>query len=104
MAWDSNGMYYRSRRKGKKVTREYFGNGEAARLAAALDDRKRRRNLEQIAAVKALRRRWDEVNKPLELLERYREPRRHIQELAGYVRLIRRVNRGVHAAARHLGA
>jgi hypothetical protein len=68
MAWDSNGNYYRSRRNGKKVTREYFGKGEAARLAAAIDDRKRRRKLEQIAAVKALRRRWDDANKPVERL------------------------------------
>ncbi len=58
MALDkANGMYYRSRRKGKKVTREYFGNGDAARLAAALDDRKRQRKQEEIAAVQALRRR-----------------------------------------------
>jgi hypothetical protein len=69
MAWDKrNGMYYRSHRKGKKVTREYFGNGKAAGLAAALDDRKRRRKQEQVAAVKEVRQRWNEANKPLERL------------------------------------
>ena len=71
MAWDKgNGMYYRSRRIGKKVAREYFGNGELARLAFALDDLQRRRKEADAIVVKALSQRWDEGCKPLEKLRR----------------------------------
>lgn len=56
MAWDkTNGAYYRSHRRGKKVVREYFGKGEAGRLAAAIDDCRRRRKLQDQDAVAALR-------------------------------------------------
>jgi hypothetical protein len=40
MAWESHNRklaYYRSHRQGKKVTREYFGSGDLARLASGLD-------------------------------------------------------------------
>jgi hypothetical protein len=66
MAWDkSNGMYYRSHRNGKKVTREYFGNGEAARLAAGLDDRKRRRKQAEISAAKVIKHTWETADRVL---------------------------------------
>jgi hypothetical protein len=66
MAWDkTNGMYYRSHREGKRVTREYFGKGEEARLAAALDDRKRRRTQAEIAEAKAIRHTWESADRSL---------------------------------------
>jgi hypothetical protein len=36
MAWHGP-YYYRTRRKGRRVVREYVGTGEAARLASQLD-------------------------------------------------------------------
>ena len=71
MAWeDRNGKrhYYRSKRVGKKVTRVYFGSGDAARLAAALDQAKRREKRPQDAPVAAIRQRWDEACRPLDQL------------------------------------
>jgi hypothetical protein len=63
MAWDkTNGMYYRYHREGKKVTREYFGKGEEARLAAGLDERKRRLAQQELTAVKAIRLRWGKAD------------------------------------------
>lgn len=69
MAWDkSNGMYYRTKRRGKRVEREYFGNGDAAALAASLDNLKRLRKQEERAVVDTLRRQWSDACKPLEEL------------------------------------
>src|SRR4051812_29916374 len=45
MAWEVQGkrrFYYRSRRVGRTVKRDYYGDGVEAHLAAALDQRKRR--------------------------------------------------------------
>ncbi len=36
MAWDSRGYFYRSRRVGGRVVREYFGRGPLAEAAAHL--------------------------------------------------------------------
>lgn len=37
MAWDSRGYYYKSRRIGGRVVRDYFGSGAAGQLAEAFD-------------------------------------------------------------------
>lgn len=50
MAWELRGnrlYYYRSRRLGKHVMKEYFGAGLAAHLAAAEDEDRRRRRQER---------------------------------------------------------
>ena len=36
MAWDKRGFFYRSRRVGGRVVREYFGRGPLAEMAAHL--------------------------------------------------------------------
>lgn len=36
MAWDARGYFYRSRRVGGRVAREYYGNGPIAEMAAHL--------------------------------------------------------------------
>src|SRR5947209_1126820 len=66
MAWDkSNGMYYRSHRVGKRVLRVYYGKGDVARLAAALDDYRRRQTKRIREAAQSLRRQWDAACAPL---------------------------------------
>jgi hypothetical protein len=45
MAWDRHGAYSRSVRDGATVRRVYLGRGEAARLAALEDDRRRTERL-----------------------------------------------------------
>ena len=45
MAWVVRGdreYYYRSRREGGRVVRDYYGSGDEARLAAAVDAERRR--------------------------------------------------------------
>ena len=81
MTWDKrNGMYYRSQRVGKRVIREYYGKGDAARLAAAIDACKGRRVPEDAAAA-ALERHWSPA---CEQLDRLRAGTRSIM---GVVRL-----------------
>jgi hypothetical protein len=36
MAWDKRGFFYRSRRVGRRIVREYFGKGPVASMAALL--------------------------------------------------------------------
>jgi hypothetical protein len=46
MGWERRGSkryYYRARRVGTRVIKEYFGSGRRARLAAKEDDEERRR-------------------------------------------------------------
>jgi hypothetical protein len=90
MAWEMrNGknVYYRSKRKGKKVSREYFGGGDAARLASALDDAKRRQKQLKGDPVEAIQRQWQEAYKPLDRLSEGTRLLMHAVLLsAGYVR------------------
>src|ERR1019366_9412038 len=70
MAWELRSgrrVYYRSRRKGKRVLRDYFG-GDAARLAAALDDNKRRHKKQGHDTVGSLHRQWDQTCERLDRL------------------------------------
>ena len=70
MAWElrnGNRLYYRSRRKGKKVLRDYY-SGDAARLAAALDDNKRQQKQRDHDTVGSLHRRWDQTCERLDRL------------------------------------
>jgi len=69
MAWDvcGNTRYYtRSRRVDGRVTREYYGKGEAAHLAAALDAQKRQQREAQLAARRHDRERWQAACAPLD--------------------------------------
>jgi hypothetical protein len=72
MAWENhNGqsVYYRSRREGKHVLRDYYGSGDLARLAAGIDDYNRRRKEQQQQSLQVLRQRWKEANKPTQQLQ-----------------------------------
>ena len=53
MAWDRHGNYSRSVRVGAKVRRVYLGRGEAAQLAALLDERRRSERLARSLAWRA---------------------------------------------------
>ena len=71
MAWElhsGKSVYYRSHRKGKKVTREYYGTGDMARLASALDSAKRSKKQPASDLVVVIRKRWEEASKPLKQL------------------------------------
>jgi|SRR5579884_2000273 len=62
MAWVCRGQkqyYYRSRRYGARVGREYFGTGPEAELAAALDQRRQQEQQARRQAAQAERQRWD---------------------------------------------
>jgi hypothetical protein len=67
MAWVRRGrqlVYYRSRRVGRRVARDYF-SGPEARLAAALDEARRARRRAEAGARQAERGRLDGVLGPL---------------------------------------
>ena len=71
MAWISRGgrcYYYRSRRVGKRVVRDYVGCGEEARLAAALDGLRRARREAGRAERRQEREQWLAACSPLEAL------------------------------------
>lgn len=69
MTWDrKKGKYYRSRRRGKKVVREYYGNGEKARLAAGLDDVRRRQREAMRVTLQSLDDHWRRGSDPVERL------------------------------------
>ena len=56
MAWDARGFYYRSKREGRRVVRQYLGTGPTAQAAAEVDEAIRTRRLaerEQERAVQA---------------------------------------------------
>lgn len=64
MAWDQHGSrryYTRSHKKAGKVTREYFGKGAEAKLAAALDESRRERQQAERQTLKADRKRWNDA-------------------------------------------
>jgi hypothetical protein len=56
MAWVRRGLkqyYYRTRRKGQRVLREYFGSGPEAEVAAALDAARRAEQVRRRRAARA---------------------------------------------------
>jgi len=53
MAFDKRGYFYRSRRVGKKVRRDYFGRGVFAELAALLVDEARQKHSKGAESKKA---------------------------------------------------
>jgi hypothetical protein len=68
MAWERQcgQLYYtRSRRVAGKVTREYYGRGPDARLAAALDRKRREQKRLECEALQAHQARYDEACAPL---------------------------------------
>ena len=69
MPWVRKGRkdyYYRARRCGKRVLRDYCGSGAAAQLAAALDVARRARRRAEAEARQAERARLDQVLGPLD--------------------------------------
>jgi hypothetical protein len=65
MGWDTrSGNYYRRHREGNKTIRESYEKGDAARLAAAIDAHKCRKEPKD-PAVAALERVWTEACEPL---------------------------------------
>jgi hypothetical protein len=71
MAWEiHNGrrVYYRSRRVGRRVGRDYFGAGSEARLAAALGELRRAERRAERAERRANRERWEAARGPLDAL------------------------------------
>ena len=69
MAWETRKRggryYYRSRRVGRRVIKEYVGRGAAAELIAELDRQNRAKRQEAIEAVRRTQNRLDEATKPL---------------------------------------
>lgn len=89
MAW-SNGYYYRSRRRGRRVDRDYLGRGPEASLAAALvEERQRQRQAKRQQRVEA-QQVWEAASAPLEEL---------LQEVDLLVRAVLLIN-GWHQHAR----
>lgn len=71
MAWVSEGSsryYYRSVRRGRKVLREYYGGGEEARLAAALDAERRRQREADLQLRRDARDAFESASGPLDRL------------------------------------
>jgi hypothetical protein len=68
VAWELQGnrrYYYRSRREGRRVRREFLGRGPEAELAAALTEFRRRQRQAQRDARRADRERWVAASAPL---------------------------------------
>lgn len=64
-----NSVYhYRSRRKGKKVTRKYIASGDDARLAAAVDEHRRLRKRMERETLRAEQEAWQATCAPLDQL------------------------------------
>jgi hypothetical protein len=71
MAWQTRGnsaYYYRSRREGGRVVRDYFGGGPEAELAAELDRRRRAERIALVAEAEADRERHATAARPLDEL------------------------------------
>ena len=70
MAWEIRSgrrVYYRSRRVGQQVHRDYFSGAEA-QLAAAIDEKRRRDRRTELEKARSIRRVWDDAVKPLDVL------------------------------------
>jgi hypothetical protein len=52
MAWFKGRYYYRSRREGRRVVREYIGSGELAEIAARYDELDRQEKREEALALR----------------------------------------------------
>jgi hypothetical protein len=61
MAWE-RGYYYRVRREGRRVVREYVGTGRIAELAAQLDALERQKRAAEAAAWRAEKARLDALD------------------------------------------
>jgi hypothetical protein len=71
MPWVVHGerrYYYRSRRANGRVCRQYVGAGDAARLAAALDEQRRAERQDRRRALTADRERWHTAAAPSKAL------------------------------------
>ena len=58
MAYSRNGYYYRSKRRGRRVTTEYLGAGEIGEMVATLDTLERQERKAEAARVAANRKRF----------------------------------------------
>jgi hypothetical protein len=73
MAWSKRGstsVYYRSARAEGRVRRHYFGSGLEARLAAALDDHRRKEREAGRLALRAVAQRQRAVDVPVRAFAR----------------------------------
>ena len=69
MAWEERGgrlYYYKSRRVGGRVVKEYVGSGPIAELAAAADERDRRAELDRRESEKAERERLEAFDREID--------------------------------------
>jgi hypothetical protein len=73
VAWEERGngrrYYYRSRRVGDRVVKEYFGTGISGEMAAAADEAKRQRNFMIAATRRAERQRIEDLDHTLAELD-----------------------------------
>jgi len=60
--------YYRTKRVGTQVKREYFGRGVIAHIAAANDERRKRERLAETQIRRADQETWNAVAEPLATL------------------------------------
>jgi hypothetical protein len=91
MAFDRRGYFYRSKRVGGGVRREYLGRGLAAELAAGIAQLERARREHDRQALRAERAEVEALDRPLRELDRLADlVARAALTAAGY----RRHNRG----------
>jgi hypothetical protein len=65
MSWDQRGYYYRSRREGSHVRREYVGPGLPGELGAEKDSTERTEKTERRRTERIQRERLESAEKPL---------------------------------------
>ncbi len=71
MAWSMRSgrrVYYRCRRVGQRVFRDYYGSQDEARMAYALDQERQLRRLQERADRCLDRERWEEASESLNAL------------------------------------
>jgi hypothetical protein len=71
VAWERQGnhvYFYRSRRAGRRVVRDFYGNGPEAQLAAALVEQRRQRQQAAREGRRAAQEPWDEAARPVDEL------------------------------------